>query len=421
MPSRLPENSSLRKTRTLTQALILSGMLNIGLIASFIYAALQEKQQSLAIELKPIKEQSSSLKQITNTSLLKNYSMLPFQQLCSHLENKERAEEGFYKRDLALTCLVAFHHFNLDKALYGFPLQKRSISLHNEEGQEKIELPIYPGLSDDQFHAIMRYAKTEKWPLTSQGLFYELQRSGHPRDATLIESFCLSSEYDAVYTLFSKTALPLSCECLIDLLCEGEWKILADLTLSQRQALDLSLDRRRALLLAYLDCRSKTAAKLLLETDFEFLLKRCDDAQILTLLDLYEEKYPHLETCAKALLISPRTDAIWKRAAAILYTLSNETIPEFYDHRAVLQRFISQPEPMQPPLASNAVPTQKSNPGLKISKKLYIVESGDNLWKISRKFRVSIEELMRANHLDTEKLRPGKQLEIPIREATVQK
>jgi LysM repeat protein len=46
---------------------------------------------------------------------------------------------------------------------------------------------------------------------------------------------------------------------------------------------------------------------------------------------------------------------------------------------------------------------------------MYIVENGDSLWKISRKFHVSIEEIMRANHLESERLRPGKQLEIPVK------
>ncbi len=201
--SRLPENPALRKTRLLTQVLILSGMLNIGLLATFIYVVLREKTESLAIELKPLKEQPSG-EHFTNTALLKTYSLLPFQELLLRLENKERVDEGLYKRDLALSCLKAFHHFDLDKALYGFPLQKRSILLANNDGQERIDLPIYPGLSDDQFQAILRYSKTEKWPLTAQGLFYELQRSPHPRDASLIEAFSLSAECEAIHTLFFK-------------------------------------------------------------------------------------------------------------------------------------------------------------------------------------------------------------------------
>lgn len=415
MSSRLPENFALRKNRMLTQALILSGMLNIGLLATFIYVVLSEKQESLAIELKPLKEQAPVGAQMTNADLLKAYSVLPFQELLLRLENKERLEEGLYKRDLALTCLTAFHHFNLEKALCSSFLQKRSILFSNADGQEKIELPIYPGLSDDQFQALLRFAKTEKWPLTTQGLFYELQRSPHPRDPYLVEAFCLSTEYQAAHTLFLKTGIPVSSECLIDLLCEGEWKILSDLTQSQRTALDLSIDRRRALLLSYLDCRSKTSAKLLIETDLEFLQKRCDDTQILALLDFYVENSSYLDHFAKGLLASPRTDVIWKRAAAALYALANETMPEPFDHRSVLERFFPKDPAREIIVKANAL-VPPNRPSLKPNRKLYTVESGDNLWKISKKFRVSIEEIMQVNHLESEKLRPGKQLEIPVKE-----
>lgn len=397
MIPRLPENATLRKTRFLSQALILSGMLNIGLLSTFIYVVLQEKKESLAIELKPLKEHSP-VSAVTNAALLKAYSVLPFQELLLRLEKKERAEEGLYERDIALTCLAAFHHFNVDKALSGFPLQKRSIPFFNAEGQEQLELPIYPGLTDDQFYAILRYAKTEKWPLTSQGLFYELKRSFHLKDSSLLDAFCLTSEYQAAHLLFSKTGISLPSERLARLLCEGEWKTLSDFTLSQRQALDLSADCRRAFLLKYLDSHCKTAIELLLETDSEFVLKRCDDTQILSILDLCEAP---LDNFAKMLLSSPRTDSVWKRAAAALYASVQEQMPEPYDHRVVLQRFL--PQQPAPALVSQPKPTTK----------LYTVENGDNLWKISRKFHVSIEEIKNANHLETEKLRPGKQLIIP--------
>lgn len=48
--------------------------------------------------------------------------------------------------------------------------------------------------------------------------------------------------------------------------------------------------------------------------------------------------------------------------------------------------------------------------------KLYTVKSGDNPWKIARQFHISVEELLRANHLDEERaknLKIGQQLKIP--------
>jgi hypothetical protein len=394
----LQENDWSRRNRWLTQALIISGTLNIGLIATFAYFVIKEKQETMAIELKPAAKETTA--QATNAQLLHSYSLLPYQELLLRLENKDLIEEGLTKRDLALACLAAFHHFNLSKALGGLPLQKRTIPLTNHD--ETIDIPVFPGLADYQFQAVIQYAKTEKWPLTSQGLFYELKRSTSPRDPSLLDAFYLSSEYHAVHTLLTKTGIPISREQTIDLICEGEWKTAFDLTEQQRRSLDLTVDRRRLFLLEYLDNRSPLAAKILLEADLEFVSKRLDDAQILKLLDLYPEK--SLENFAKELLVSPRTDAVRKRAGCLLFTIGGEPIPDPYDHALAMQRFFPQEQPKTP-----IVQTQPVKP----KKKMHTIEPGDSLWKIARKYHVTVEEIMRVNHMETEKLRLGKQLEIP--------
>jgi hypothetical protein len=365
------ENSLMRKARWLTQALILSGTLNIGLLATFAYVVLREKDASVPLELKAKAETPLSAT-LTNASLLKAYSVLTYPELLLRLDTKELVEEGLCKRDLALSCLVAFHHFNCEKAIGALP-QKRSLLFTHDNGQEKIELPVYPGLQDDQFKAILHYAKTEKWPLNSQGLFYELQRS-IPREPSLIDAFCLTTEFETAQALFSKTGTALPKPLLIELLCEGNWKTLSTFTSEQRQALDLSVDTRRAFLCASLAHRSKTAAKLLLETETEFLLKRCDDTQILTFFDLCDPACPQLEPFATALLVAPRSDAVLARARAIA----------------------KEPQLVAP-----------------VHKRMYTIENGDSLWKIARKFHVSVDTLIHANHLETERLRAGKQLIIP--------
>jgi hypothetical protein len=407
MLPRPSENPWMRRTKWLTQALIISGTLNIGLIATFAYFVLKEKHETFALELKPSSKDPKEVL-MTNVQLLRSYSVLPYPELLLRLENRELIEEGLTKRDLSLGCLVAFHHFDLDKALSGASLQKRMIPYTNHEGQESIEIPVFPGLSDEQFQAILHYAKTEKWPLTSQGLFYELKRSLSPRDPSLLEAFYLSSEYYAVYHLLTKSGLMITPEQTVDLICEGEWKTLADLTAQQRMAMELTPDRRRIFLLEYLNNNSKCAAKFLLDSDLDFVLKRLDDGQILKILDLYTDKSPTLENFAKELLASPRTDSVWKRAASLLYSFANESVPDPYNHQVVLQRFLPQLIPAQQPVSSLPKLVPKHH-----KKKMHVVEPGDNLWKIARKYQVSVEDIKRINHLDTEKLRPGRQIEIP--------
>lgn len=418
MLPRTPENEWVRRTKWLTQALIISGTLNIGLIATFVYSAMKDKQNALAIELMPPHDISKD-PSLTNSQFLRNYSLLPYQELLLRLENQDLLEEGLTKRDLSLACLVAFHHFNLDKALGGLPLQKRSISFKNNDESETIEVAVFPGLADYQFQAILQYAKTEKWPFTSQGLFYELKRLPNPRDPSLVDAFNISPEYHAVYTLLTKTGVNVSREQIIDLICEGEWKTLSEFTGRQRIAMDLTPECKREFLMEYLNNHSRLAAKLLLDFDLDFVLRRLGDAQILTILDLCSEKSPTLESFTKELLASPRTDAVWKRAASLLYAFSGELLPEPYNHQAALQRFLPQTvaQPARETLpaviqTSSAIPAPANNK-VKPKKKTHVVEPGDNLWKIARKYNVSVEEIMRVNRLDTEKLRPGKQIEIP--------
>ncbi len=244
------ENPWIQRTRWLTQALIISGTLNIGLVTTFIYFVVRDRHESMAIELKPI-EKSSSLSLESNEQVLYTYSFLPYQELLLRLDNCDAVEGGLLKRDIALACLVSFHHFNLEQALSGWALQKRQLTLRNVDGSESMEVTVYPGLSKDQFQAIIQYARTEKWPFTAQGLFYEIKRSILPYDTFLIEAFSLSSEFCAVQNLFAKSGFPLPTMTLIELLSQGDWKMMTDLTVSQRQALDFSVDRRRYFLLQY--------------------------------------------------------------------------------------------------------------------------------------------------------------------------
>lgn len=422
MPPFTQENDWIRRTRWLTQALIISGTLNIGLLATFVYFVLKEKQGHLVLERKPaLKELTATDTSPTNIQLLRSYSLLPYQELILRLENKELAEEGLTKRDLALACLTAFHHFNLDKALGGLPVQKKSVSFTNQEGQETVQLSVFPGLADYQFLAILQYAKTEKWPLTNQGLFNELKRSPEMHDPSLLAAFYLSPEYYGVSTLLTKSGLNLTKEEIIHLIVEGDWQQLTQLYAEQRIALDLSADKRRLFLLGYLQHRSKKAAQILIENDLDCIAKRCNDTQILTLLDLHSEHSPALEQFTKELLLSPRTEAVCRKAASLLYTWAKEEWKEPYDHCAAIQRFcpshattaaVAAPEGQESLITpvKATIQTQKSPP---LKKKMHTVEPGDNLWKIARKYQVSVEELMRTNRMETEKLRPGKQLEIP--------
>ena len=416
----------MRRAKTLTQALIISGTINIGLIGTFVYFVLKDKNAAISVEPRILPKDPSIY--ITNEQVLRSYCTLPFSELLLKLENKDLVEEGFAKRDLALACLVAFHHFNIDKALGGLLPQKRSVFFRNHDATEALDVVVFPGLGDDEFNAIVSYAKTEKWPLTSKGLFFEVKRAALHPDPVLLEAFYTTPEYYSVNTFLQKVGLDFEKDATITLISEGEWEPLTAFCEEQRLSGDFSPEKRRSFLLSYFEkYRSKTAALLLIKLDLDYVTKRLDDVSLIQFLDLIAEKKETVVKAAKELLISPRGDDLRKKAASLLYLSVGEPFPEVYEHLAAVQKFC--PEALAKPapeeslvmveakvalgvVASEAVKSVKT-PSSSGKSRVHVIQEGDSLWKISRKYKVSIEEIKKLNSMDTEKLRAGRKLQIP--------
>lgn len=405
------ENEWSKRTKFLTQALIVSGALNIGFLATFFYFVMHEKETAISFE-KPPAAVSALLPHLSNSDILAAYSTMSFPELVSLLENQEIAEEGYKKRDLALASLVAFHFFNFEKAVGGAAIQKRSLSFLNKEGQEKVDIAVFPGLSDEQFQAILAFIKTEKWPMTPEGLFFEVKQGKSRSDPTLMEAFYLTPQFHAVATLFMRAGLSLPKEVLVDMIAQGDWNTLEEFMQEQKQSQDLSPPRLKSLLVRYLKKRSLLAAKILIEWDREFALKRLDDTELLVLLEVHADRSAALEHLLKELILSPRSDIVWKKAAEKLYAFSGLALPEPYNHDLTLQTFFPQRAlakslPKAPAEGGNASSSEKKG------RHTYVVQAGDNLWKIAKKHKVSVDALKKRNKLETEKLKVGKELEIP--------
>ena len=313
------------------------------------------------------------------------------------LANSDHVESGLARRDLALACLTRFHHFNLERALGGVTLQKREISF--SKNQERIAVTVYPGLADYQYQAIVQYAKTETWPLTPQGLFFELQSTKPPYDPSLLEAFYLTPEFHFISLLFSKTGINLKKEHIASVLSQGSWQTIAEITDHLRKNGDFTLTERRHFLLQLCLQESRLAAKILIETDRDYVLKNLDNQQILTLCNLLKDQMN--ASLLKALLISPRSDEIWQKAAAILYLQAAEDIPETLNLEQVKRRFLELK--VQKPL----------NVKKKSSMRTYTVVSGDSLWKIAHQKKTTVKALRRANDLQSDTLKIGQKLIIP--------
>lgn len=383
-----------KKAKWLTQALIISGTLNVGLLSTFIYFAMSEGRNNLLstthnVILDP-KEK------VGVEELLKTYCHLSFQELLIRLSQHNRIEGGYTRRDLALGCLVTFHHFNLERALGGVSLQKRELQFMLGDHQKT--LTVFPGLADFQYQAILTYAKTEKWPLTSEGLFQALSSKKPPYDTSLMEAFYLTPEFHFLSMLFSKTGIQLKKEHLTALLAQASWPLICETAEHLQLNSDFSLEERRRFLIQMVEEKSKLAGKILLETDQEWCLSSLKDSQILALCQILGDKAP--SSFLKELLAHPRTEQIGKQAAAALYEYAAEEVPQEVNLQEAQSRFLHLKSPK---VRVAQEPKEKS----------YFVTSGDSLWKIARDHKTTVKELRSLNHLTSDRLNIGQKLLIP--------
>ena len=364
-------------------SLIFSGGLNIGLLTALIAVLLDDQKFAIA-GTPPLVEQKE---EITNERLAAHYERSSFRELVALLQNKELIEDGYRKCDLALGALVSFHHFNLEKALGGLPLQRRVVKNSN--------LELFPGLSDEQFLAILRFAHQERWPFTPRGLFMLLK--GDPREEGLVQAFSLTPQFMSVQKLFPKASV----ETLIRFVCGGEWAFLEQFTKEQATALVLSDERRKEFLGGYPPC------ELLLEMDFSYALKKLDDESLVSLLD-HSAQSALLHSFCTALLESPRSDAVREKSAEKLYAMAQEQMPRPFDYLAALARFVSAPQKKSQEIK---VEKGEASPAILI----HTIKEGETLWKIARKYQVKVEELISLNTLQGSTLRVGTAIKVPDR------
>jgi LysM repeat protein len=254
----------------------------------------------------------------------------------------------------------------------------------------------------------------------ARGLFELLQKIPSPREESLCQAFVMTSEFGAIQLLFQKTDAPQEISTLIDLASESTWGLINGFAKEQAQLLDLSIEKRRRFLLSCLAQRSKTAAKLLLQTDFAFVAKRLDDSGICDLLSLLTESSEEANNFCIALLTSVRADSVRIAAATKLYGLHGEMVPVPLDVPGAIGRFcpklssnqeiaqvISDPAPVvvAPP---KAAPVQSAKAVC-----YHTVAEGETLWKIARQYKIKVEDLVQLNGIENGKLYPGMTLQVP--------
>lgn len=448
------ENKNVDQVRRITKALFISGALNIFLLAVFFYWLVREVPPQPYCTLKPaeLQEQQTPLAiNHGNAEVIRHFRTLSLEQLVAKLADTQLVENGYTHRDLALSALMAFHHFDLSKALLGQPqpTQMRMMPYATNREGSLMEVVVYPGMTDAQFQAIMHFAQTERWPVTSQGLFQMLRKQKGQPDPTLIDAFFLTPEFLAVEMLFNRSEKNIEKKDLLTMICQGDWELLSSFVEQQRLVQDLSPARRQRFLNDYIDRESRAAAYLMLKTDAGFALRKLDDEHVIAMLKLFVVKTPETVQFALILLKSPRSDAVWEAAGRKLFEFAGEPIPAKDAYQAALQRFAqkksadktaaispraaakqtlvakkaSSPTPplvkkeKKNPIAKSLAPSEqkKITPPKAIPHRtrMYVVADGDSLWKIAKRFKVDVNVLRKVNRLKTDSLKPGTPLLIP--------
>lgn len=417
MEESLTQHSWLKKIRWLSHALIISGGLNLGFLTTFAVMVYRNVNHKKVDRVAP-QEESFSRKiayaSSDSSGILSEYFETPYQELLLELSNKELVEDGYARRDYALACLVAFHYFDIHKALTGVSLQTRLIEFIHTEGGERVRLEVFAALEDVHFDAIVKFAKLEKWPFTAQGLYVLIQRIKNIEalPASLKDAFYLTPQFHAVWIFLSRIEKTISVDEVLCIARDLDWDYLEKFYQEICRKQDFSEEKRREFLIAAIDRQSKSAAGVFLKCDREFALSKLDDKRTIFILNQLDRHVPNAEQYARQLLMSVRSDAVHKAAAEKLYRFAGEEPPKIYDHEKAVLRFLPSLFHQEKLLISNSSEDAPAPPLM--LKKYHLVAKGDTLWKIAITYHVPLKELMKANHLDNRSLiKPGMKLEIP--------
>lgn len=344
---------------------MVSGALNVALLFALLYLVFSAPKIHLE---KPVSTvEIPATYERTNGEILRQFRLLPYETLVQKIQDTTLIENGYTVRDLALAGLVNFHSLDLERAIGRMP-EIRSLVIGKRQNGSFLTVKVFPGMGESDFERVRFFLQTEKWPQNAQGLYLTLRKQTAPYDPSLLQAFAMTAECRYIGKLMQGEH-SLTHDELLQLIVESDWKVIEEL--ASRKETGTSI--RQQFLLKLLEKKSKTAAKLFLKTDGNYVAFRLDDAHLLMLLSLIDEKSSHAELLRTRLLASPRTDAVLAAAKK----LGGEPKPE---------------------------------PSFKES--VYIVQEGDNLWKISRKFRVDVEKIKKQNRLQSDTLKPGTSLRL---------
>lgn len=269
-----------KRSRVLIHALIISGTLNLALIATFVTFVIKERKGVVM----PAAQMHQRVKEVRlkNEEVLREFASMTYDTLVRELYDTTHVEEGQRRCDLALSALTHYHDFDIERAFAGFPVEQRKVFFGEES------MVLFLGMSAERLEGVRLFARREVWPLTPRGLFKHIQnREGIPE--SLRESFVLTNEFFEIKRAIGRLPYAISDETLFNLVVAGEWKSVE--TFSNKDLVSFLVPR--------MERGSKLAAYLLVLEEKDYALKSLDDGQMEMLLALLTEKTPAVESFLK--------------------------------------------------------------------------------------------------------------------------
>ncbi len=411
---------NLRKLQLMTTALIMSGSCNIALAGALWQCARNKPTLRHAQFTK-----EGGFLRAENCGALSEFANWEYARLLAELSNGELMEDGFTRGGLALAILIEKFDFDVDRALLGKELHRRTL----KDARTAHQYTLIADLQTSDFERVRNFAEQERWPMTPRGLFQRFCDQARARvigedlspiDPSLIESLFASDAFCAFARLFppdiprqylALTALHLNWSEL----CPRD---LGSYTLAEKSG---ASSLRCDLLLRAIERGSKPAAYLLIMSDFDFALHKTSDLamqQLLTLVDTYTAE---ALAVSMGVLRGPRGDTVRELAAKRACHFLNLP-PPIGEQWGLLARALVQSgdfssrgsEEIAERISGAWHASREDVEPVHRALQEHIVQPGDTLWKLSKTYGMTVRDLMRRNDLSRDFLHIGQILRIDL-------
>ena len=374
----IEERVFFKKSKWLVHALIVSLTLNCALIATLCFFALEKNQVvGFGASETGFKKKAKSAPE-TIASQLKAYFHENISMLIKELRDQTPVEEGQKRCDLALSCLVLIHQFDLERALPGISIEKREVAF-SLEGKE-VHFPLFVGLSPSSYVSICRFAEGEVYPYTPERIFNMVKVSFPDCRKDLKATFFHSSEFHFIERALIRAGFKGEKEDILQLLIHGTWDTIKAFSTELRSSKQGRFESLGSFLTYFIELEEPLAAQLLIELDQEYAIKRLNNIQFEKVLSLAKPSSEIAQTFFEKAARGLRSDRLQSKAAQALSpeeNLEKKESPRYPDSQ------------------------------------VYVVLPGDTLWKIASRYGITISEIKKENSLHSSLLFAGQILKIP--------